>query len=60
MHFTQKKPIEKDTSQAQPMTALSSYQSKPSTQVVLGTAPVDILDSQKYYHPRGVFLDLCS
>lgn len=63
MHFKNENLNQSESkveSPASTTTSLISYQGKLQSQVVLGTAVVDILDSIGKYYPCRALLDSCS
>ena len=60
LHFSQDKPNEQEAAPAKVATALVSFQGQAPSQVVLGTAVIEILDSQGNYRSCRAFLDSCS
>ena len=60
LHFSQDKTYEQDAAPAKVTTALVSFQGQTPSQVVLGTAVIEILDSQCNYRSCRAFLDSCS
>ena len=60
LHFSQNKPNEQESVPAKVTTALVSFQSQAHSQVVLGTAVIEILDSKGNYRSCRAFLDSCS